>query len=185
MTAIRWVRLAGALVLILGAYAVVPTSDPFDTGSLARLATVVVLLAGSAVVMIRQLRLSAFDGDRNIDGLVLAVVIMTVTFALTFYLLELREPGQVAGLNTKVDALYFTASTILTIGYGDVHAAGQAARVLVLIQMVFDVVFVATAATMLTTRLRRAASARVAARGGTGLSGAGGSTGTEPGPDGG
>jgi voltage-gated potassium channel len=169
MAAIRWVRLAAALALVLGAYAVVPTQDPFHTGSLARLATVLVLLLGSAWVMIRQLRLSAYDGERNIDGLMLAVVIMTVTFALTFYLLELRDPGQVAGLNTKVDSLYFTASTILTIGYGDVHAAGQAARVLVLVQMVFDVVFVATAATMLTTRIRRAASARVAARGGTGV----------------
>jgi voltage-gated potassium channel len=180
MAAVRWVRLAGALVLILGAYAVVPTSDPFDTGSLARFATVLVLLAGSAWVMIRQLRLSALDWDRNIDGLVLAVVIMTVAFALTFYLLELRDPGQVAELNTKVDALYFTASTILTIGYGDVHAVSQTARVLVLVQMVFDIVFVATAATMLTSRVRRAASARVAARGGSGLGGSASSTETEP-----
>jgi voltage-gated potassium channel len=180
MAAIRWVRLALALVLVLGAYAVVPTSDPFNTGSLARLSTVVVLLVGSAWVMIRQLRLSAFDGDRNIDGLLLAVVIMTVTFALTFYLLEMRDPGQVAHLNTKVDALYFTASTILTIGYGDVHAVGQTARVLVLIQMVFDVVFVATAATMLTSRLRRAASARVAARGGSGLATPGSPTESKP-----
>jgi voltage-gated potassium channel len=180
MAAVRWVRLAVALVLILGAYAVVPTSDPFNTGSLARFSTVVVLLAGSAWVMIRQLRLSAFDGDRNVDGLLLAVVIMTVTFALTFYLLELRDPGQVADLNTKVDALYFTASTILTIGYGDVHAVGQAARVLVLVQMVFDVVFVATAATMLTSRLRRVASARVAARGGSGLAPPGNPTEGEP-----
>jgi hypothetical protein len=180
MSAIRVLRLVGALALILGAYALVPTSDPLHTGSLARFGLVLVLLAGSAWVMIRQLRLSAYDGERDIDGLVLAVVTMTVAFALTFYLLELREPGQVAGLETKVDALYFTASTILTIGYGDVHAAGQAARVLVLVQMIFDVVFVATAAGMLTSRVRRAASARVAARGGSGIAGAESSTDSEP-----
>jgi voltage-gated potassium channel len=180
MAAVRWVRLASAIVLVIVAYALVPTQNPFHTGSLARLAMVLLLLLGSAWVMIRQLRLTAMDGDRNIEGLVLAVVIMTVIFALSFYLLELRHPGQVDGLDTKVDALYFTASTMLTIGYGDVHAEGQAARVLVLVQMVFDVVFVATAATMLTSRLRRAASARVAARGGTGMGSAGSPPGREP-----
>jgi hypothetical protein len=180
MAAVRWVRLASALVLVLSAYALVPLSSPVHAGSLLRLSGVLLLLVGAAAVMVRQLRLSAFDGERHVDGLVLAVVIMTVTFALTFCLLEHRDPGQVAGLDTKVDALYFTASTILTIGYGDVHAEGQAARVLVLVQMVFDIVFIASAATMLTSRVRRAASARVSAATGASRDGAKNPTESEP-----
>ncbi len=41
-------------------------------------------------------------------------------------------------------------TTLLTIGYGDIHAAGQAARALVLVQMVFNVAILATASTTLT-----------------------------------
>jgi hypothetical protein len=167
------VRLAVALVLILGAYALVPTSIGADTGTVARLIGLFVLLVGSAAVMIRQLRLSAIDGNRAIDGLVVAVVIMTLTFAVLFQVLQRREPGQVPGLSTRLDALYFTVSTMLTVGFGDIHAAGQAARALVLVQMVFDVVFIATAAGLLSSRLRRAADARIAAgnfRGGPGRS---------------
>ena len=99
----------------------------------------------------------------TIDGLVMAIATVTLVFALAFYVVEVRNPQQIDGLETRLDALYFTASTMLTIGYGDVHAAGQAARALVLLQMVFNVVFVAAAAGLLTSRVRRVATARVEA----------------------
>jgi voltage-gated potassium channel len=163
--AVRWVRLGVALLLILGAYALVPTRLSADSSTGVRLFGLLLLLVGSAAVMIRQMRLSAIDGNRAIDGLVLAVVIMTLTFAILFQVLEERDPGQVPGLDTRLDALYFTVSTMLTVGFGDIHAQGQAARALVLVQMIFDVVFIATAAGMLSSRVRRAADARRAARG--------------------
>jgi voltage-gated potassium channel len=178
--AVRWLRLATALVLVLIAYALVPTSLDAQASTLLRIAGLLLVLAGAAVVMIRQLRLSAFDWDRGIDGLVLAVEVMTVAFALIFYVLALEDPGQVAGLHTRLDSLYFTASTMLTVGYGDVHAEGQAARAVVLIQMVFDVVFIAAAAGMLSSRVRRAASARVAAAVDPAADGADSPTETEP-----
>jgi hypothetical protein len=181
--AVRWVRLATALVLILGGYALVPTSLSADAGTLGRLVGLLVLLLGSAALMVRQLRLSAIDGNRAIDGLVLAVVIMTLTFAIVYQILEIRDPGEVPGLETRLDALYFTVSTMLTVGFGDIYAAGQAARALVLVQMVFNVVFIATAAGMLSSRVRRAANARIAARSGSGHAGAGRTTGREPDPD--
>jgi hypothetical protein len=54
-------------------------------------------------------------------------------------------------------------TTLLTIGFGDIHAVGQAARLLVLIQMVFNVVIIATAASTITTRLRTQAEIRAEA----------------------
>jgi hypothetical protein len=53
-------------------------------------------------------------------------------------------PRQMAGLSTRTDALYFTLSTMTTIGYGDVHAEGQVARALVCGLIVFNVVVVAS-----------------------------------------
>ena len=91
-------------------------------------------------------------------------MIAVLGFALGFYVLAQRNPDQIVDLNTRVDALYFTMATLLTIGYGDVHADGQAARTLVLIQMVFNVVILATAASTITTRIRTQAEKRVEAR---------------------
>jgi voltage-gated potassium channel len=83
---------------------------------------------------------------------------------LAFYVVEQHRPGEIVGLNSRLDSLYFTVSTLLTIGYGDVHAAGQLARALVLVQTVFDVVFVATAASLLSSRVRSAAQRRAQER---------------------
>jgi voltage-gated potassium channel len=43
-----------------------------------------------------------------------------------------------------------------------VHAVGQAARAMVLVQMVFNVVFLGTAVALLSTRIRAVATARAA-----------------------
>lgn len=57
---------------------------------------------------------------------------------------------QFVGLATKTDALYYFALTTLTmVGFGDVHAAGQLARALVIVQLLFNVVVLASAARVL------------------------------------
>lgn len=156
----RWLRMLALVTLLLGLYFLVPVNQdpsgglPFRTA--AALAVLVCLGAGVAA----ELRRSARDDTQRADGLVGAIVAVLTVFALGFFALEVHQPGQVAGLETRVDALYFSASTMLTIGYGDVHAVGQQARALVLAQMVFDVIFVATAAGLLSTRVRQAAADR-------------------------
>jgi hypothetical protein len=101
---------------------------------------------------------------RTTDALVLALAVGVLVFALGFYAIEQHDHGQIPGLRTRVDALYFTMATVLTIGYGDVHAQGQLARGVVLVQMVFDVVVLGAAATTLTARLRRTAASKAASR---------------------
>ena len=156
----RWLRLTGLVALLLGLYFVVPVSLHPAGGMALRTIVALVILVGLAAGVSAQLRRSVDDDNRRVDGLVGAIVGVLTVFALAFFALEFHEPGEVVGLQTRVDALYFSASTMMTIGYGDVHAAGQLARALVLVQMVFDAVFVAAAAALLSSRVRRAARAR-------------------------
>ncbi|WP_244928089.1 potassium channel family protein [Nocardioides sp. W7] len=161
----RWLRLLGILGFILALYFLVPVNTEPPTQVVVRGLLGVLLLVALAAGLRAQLRLAALDGDRRIDGLVAAIVTVLVAFAFAFYALQVHQPDQVEGLHTRVDGLYFSASTMLTIGYGDVHAVGQAARIVVLVQMVFDVVFVATAASLLASKVRRAAARHAAAAG--------------------
>lgn len=59
------------------------------------------------------------------------------------------------GIETRLDALYFSATTMTTTGYGDIVATGQLARGLVTAQLVFDVVFVATVVGLIQAGIRR------------------------------
>ncbi|GAB7005721.1 hypothetical protein JCM18899A_31940 [Nocardioides sp. AN3] len=154
-------RLTVALVLVVGLYFVVPVDLHPDRSTAARLLLSATLFAILTALVVWQVRIQITQPDRNIDGLLLALIVGVLGFSLGFYVLELRQPGQIVGLSTRVDALYFTMATVLTIGYGDVHAAGQAARILVLVQMVYNVVVIASGAGVLTSTMRQAAAARV------------------------
>ena len=130
MTAARWLRLGvvcGGLVLL---YFVVPATRRLPTQEVVlRVTAAFVVIALLALIILRQLRLELDEGtDRRVDGLIVSVIAVVVVFSFFFFLLAARDPHQVAGLHTRIDALYFTMSTLTTIGYGDVHATGQAAR---------------------------------------------------------
>jgi hypothetical protein len=140
--------------LILLVYFLVPVEDHLHPDNLVRAAMAVVSLGLLGAGMARLLRVHAEDEERHVEGLVLGIVVVVVFFAFAYYLLARHDPHQVAGLHTRIDALYFTMSTLSTIGFGDVHASGQAARVLVMAQVVFDLVFVAAAAGLVAARVR-------------------------------
>ena len=160
MAAARWIRLLGMTTLLVMFYFLVPV-DAHPSGGLALrgVGALVVFVALGAVV-VGQVRIVLTDTERHLDGLLLAILLVWAVFSLAYYVMARHQPGQMADLSTRLDALYFTASTILTIGFGDVHAVGQAARVLVLVQMGFDVVFVTAAAQVISGRLRHRATAR-------------------------
>jgi hypothetical protein len=73
-----------------------------------------------------------------------------VFFALADFTIAVTYPGQFVGLRTKTDGLYFALATLTTVGYGDVHAAGQMARGVLVVQLVFNVAVIATGASVFT-----------------------------------
>lgn len=161
----RWFRVLGILLLVGTLYFVVPVRQDPAGGMILRAGATALLLAGLAAVVILQVRRAVLDAEATIDGLITALALVWAVFALGFYVLQLQRSDQLVGLETRVDALYFAASTMLTVGYGDVHATGQIARGMVLVQMMFDVAFVATAGAVINARVRSRAERRAAERG--------------------
>ena len=81
----------------------------------------------------------------HIDNLLLTIVVGVTAFAVADLVLARLDPGQFVDLQTKTDALYFALTTLATVGFGDIHAKGQLARLLVIAQMLFNVVVLAAA----------------------------------------
>jgi amino acid transporter len=156
----RWPHLALILTAIIVLYFVAPVSLDADRSTVARVVVAAIVIVLLAVGVVWQLRLHIDDTSRRLDGLIIAIVMVMAVFSFSFFAVEERDPAQFDGLETRLDALYFSTSTAVTVGFGDVHATGQVGRGLVLVNMVFNVVLVGSAVALVSTRLRAAAQAR-------------------------
>ncbi|MEV4835003.1 potassium channel family protein [Nonomuraea sp. NPDC049486] len=159
-------RLAWHTALIIAAYYVVPLQE--DQPDWVRFLRVACVIAGLALVcwsVVREARQQSAGDEGGLTPATLALITVAgvVLFALADYNVAYWRQGEFAGLETRTDALYFAVSTLATVGFGDVHAQGQLARGLVLVQMAFNLIVLATAATLLTGKLK-AGQARRRAR---------------------
>lgn len=111
---------------------------------------VVAVMALVVAVPLVVLRRRLGHSPRPMADAVVSVALMLVALVVGFssiYVAMANEDGQaIPGLDTRVDALYFTVTTLATVGFGDIYAASQSARLVVTIQMLFDLTVVAVAA---------------------------------------
>ena len=137
----RWLTGIANLVAVLVIYFAIPVEGEQRVGAMVLGITLSFVAAlVSAGLVLRELR-----GSTGISGthLIVAAEVVLVVFAFTYYLLSANESNQMVGVSTRLDALYFSMTTMTTVGYGDVHASGQLARGIVTVQLAFDVLFIA------------------------------------------
>ncbi|GAA2744911.1 MULTISPECIES: potassium channel family protein [Kitasatospora] len=114
----------------------------------------IIALALLAIGLLRAIQRELLDlPGRPALTIVLLLSCALVLFA-TCYLGMARNPNEFPGLTTKVDSLYFTVITMSTVGYGDIHPVGQAARVVVMLQILYTLVFLTAGGAALSRRLR-------------------------------
>jgi voltage-gated potassium channel len=142
----RWSRPVLTLVGVLVVYYALPVDFAGSPGVV--ILNFVLTFAGLGLIgwtMISELgHLRRGEESRSTPVLAMLIGLLVMCFSLAFFLLERLSPGQITDLHTRTDALYFTLSTMATVGYGDIHAQGQAARALVSAVIAFDVVVVAS-----------------------------------------
>lgn len=144
-----------ACALLVALYYLIPVEPGVGaTARVARTAGAVLAVLAVAVLITRMVRrlLREEPGSRPANLLV-ALFGGLVLFAYLDYQIATSLPGEFAGLNTKTDGLYFAVVTLTTVGYGDVHATGQLARALVIVQQLFNVGVLATGGAVLVNRL--------------------------------
>jgi hypothetical protein len=149
---VRWGILKVATVAAVGGviYAVAPTKGMWGWVSVTCALTLQVLLAPFTYRRVQRVMAS----DRPVlDGAIaitVLVTILTLGFALIYAVLAER-PGEMDGLDTKLDGVYFTVTTLATVGTGDVHAEGQRARAVATVNILVNVIVLAVAVRMLST----------------------------------
>jgi voltage-gated potassium channel len=133
-----------ALVLTIVIYSTAPL--PNDVPGPIGLTIFSIVGVWFLIVLVRQIRVFVqTHGQRQVrfEALATSLYLVVITFALIYDVLA-KTPGAFAGLSNRVDGLYMTVATLTTVGFGDVHATGQGARIIVTVQMGFDLFYIAT-----------------------------------------
>jgi voltage-gated potassium channel len=148
------VRSLLGLVAILVVYFTAPVEG--DKSVVRLVLDIAITIAAVAVVVMvtgREFRRMQVGESLRLTGAQLLIVleIVLVVFSGLYYTMARHGTHEMSGLHTRVDALYFTATTIATVGYGDIHSVGQLARVVNTVQLVFDILFIAIFVRLLAT----------------------------------
>ena len=132
------------VALLFAAFALLPLRGEywwigFLVGALLLVTTIP--LAVSRLQRVLNSERPAFEAA---EALVQLLAMLLTGFAAVLYGMN-RDGSQVTGLDTRIDAIYFAVTVMSTVGFGDIHAQSQAARVVVTLQIIFDLLFVGVA----------------------------------------
>lgn len=152
-------RVGRNVVVVLGCLAIyfvcpVPGKDAPPLLSWLLFAGGVLAIGYAVVALVRRRRVAPDDNGVRLEALVALVYALVVFFALTYLSLATRK-DEFVDLENRVDALYFTVSTLATVGFGDVHAVGSAARIAVTVQMAMDLLVLGIAARLVGPAIAR------------------------------
>jgi hypothetical protein len=114
-------------------------------------ATLSILAFAFIDMLIRDLNRQHLNPITERTAILGVMVVESVLFFAVTYLAISEYPGEIAGMKTPLDAVYFAMTTLLTIGFGDIAAQGQIARGAVLIQMIFTVVLLSATVRLFTS----------------------------------
>ena len=153
-------RAAGSTTALVAIYYLLP----LDTWS--RWAAITTLVIGLAALIVlvtfqaRWIRTSPFPGLRAMEALATSVPLFLLLFASTYVDMATISGSNFSEPLTRTDALYFTVTVFSTVGFGDITAKTQVARLVVTTQMLANLVILGLAVRVTVGAVRQGRSAR-------------------------
>jgi hypothetical protein len=155
--AVLWAVLRGLLsaTFLVVLYYVLPLDQPLDTGAVVR---VLIGLAVFVIITVWQIRTiigSPYPGMKAVEALGLLFPFYLLLFASTYFVMERASAASFTEPLTRTDALYFSVTVFSTVGFGDIAAKSEPARVILIVQMLGDLALLGAGARLLLGAVRR------------------------------
>jgi len=132
-------RSLATVIVLVGLYYLLPLDHLASVPLAVILVVGLLVLLAVAVWQLRQIGKARYPAMRAAEALATTVPLFLLLFASVYFAMARASP---ANFNThsltRTDSLYFTVTTFSTVGYGDITAASQAARLLVTVQIILD-----------------------------------------------
>ena len=124
--------------VLVAVYYLLPLDRPWDSETAIRLLIGLLVFAALMVRAVRTIAGARYPGLRAAETLALILPLFLLLFASTYFVMERASPASFTQPLTRTDALYFTVTVFSTVGFGDITAKSETARVVLIIQMLAD-----------------------------------------------
>jgi len=154
---ITWtvVRVVASIVVVTALYYLLPFDRSASGVAVTLLVAGLVVFVGLVAFQVRAIIASPFPGLRAIEALATSVPLFLVLFASSYFVMARLSPGSFSAPLTRTDALYFTVTVFSTVGFGDITAKTETARLVVTGQMIADLVILGLAIKAIVGAVRR------------------------------
>jgi voltage-gated potassium channel len=131
-----------AITVVLGAgYYLLPLDRLSSVPMWLTLAVGLLALAGFAAYQLKRVIRARYPALKAVEALATTAPLFLLLFAAAYFLMAAADPSNFnVETLTRTDSLYFTVTIFATVGFGDITAASGAARILVTVQMILDLI---------------------------------------------
>lgn len=140
--------------VLIAVYAVLPVGGVSGFQIIIRLATAGLVIIGTVLWGIHAVNKAALPLPRAMEALFVTIFVAMATFATAYLNLSAHDSDSFSEPLGKISSLYFTVTTLATVGYGDITPKSDPARISVMIQMVINVAVVGTAVKVIIEKAR-------------------------------
>jgi ion channel len=154
---IAWtlLRAGGSVVVLVALYYLLPLDDPTRWLPVTMLVIGLVVFIAVVAAQVRLIIRSPFPGLRATESLATSVPFFLLLFAGTYIVMASSSPGNFSQPLTRSDALYFTVTVFTTVGFGDITAKTETARLVVTGQMIADLAILGLGIKVIIDAVRR------------------------------
>ena len=142
------------VALVVAVYFLVPMDRAISAATVAELVLGLLVLFGVIAWQLRQINRSEHPGVRAVEALVFTFPLYILLFATAYYLMDHANPTTFTQPLRRIDSMYFSVTVFTTVGFGDITAKAQAARVVVTCQMILDLVIVGVVLRLLVNAIK-------------------------------
>jgi voltage-gated potassium channel len=155
-------RAVAVATVVMSWYFLAPLNRSWDTATAVALGIGLLLIAAAACWQIWAIVHSPYPRLRAMGALMSSFPLLILLFATSFFLMGEGDPGAFSERLTRIDSLYLTMTVFSTVGFGDITPVSETARVLVMVQMLADLIYVGLLVRALVEAARLGAERRAA-----------------------
>jgi voltage-gated potassium channel len=135
-------RALGSTAVLVAIYYLLPLNHSATWAAVAMLVIGLAVLIGLVAFQVRSIIASPFPFLRALEALATSVPLFLLLFAAAYVVMATISASSFSQPLTRTDALYFTVTVFTTVGFGDITAKSEAARLVVTGQMITDLIII-------------------------------------------